>query len=50
METPSRLSRRFEQIRASERGALVTFITAGDPNPSASAHLLQRLPAAGADI
>lgn len=37
-------------MRASGRGALVTFITAGDPNPSASADLLQRLPAAGADI
>ena len=49
-ETPSRLSRKFEQLRANGRGALVTFITAGDPNPSASAHLLQRLPAAGADI
>lgn len=50
MEKASRLSRRFEQVRASGRGALVTFITAGDPNPSASADLLQRLPAAGADI
>ena len=47
---PSRLSTRFEQVRANRRGALVTFITAGDPNPSASANLLQRLPAAGADI
>ena len=47
---PSRLSTRFEQVRARGRGALVTFITAGDPNPSASANLLQRLPAAGADI
>jgi tryptophan synthase alpha chain len=37
-------------VRASGRGALITFITAGDPNPSASAQLLQRLPAAGADI
>ena len=37
-------------MRASGRGALVTFITAGDPNPSASADLLQRLPAAGADV
>ena len=50
VEKASRLSRRFEQVRASGRGALVTFITAGDPNPSASADLLQRLPAAGADI
>ena len=50
VERASRLSRRFEQVRASGRGALVTFITAGDPNPSASANLLQRLPAAGADI
>ena len=50
VERASRLSRRFEQVRASGRGALVTFITAGDPNPSASADLLQRLPAAGADI
>ena len=50
VERSSRLSRRFEQVRASGRGALVTFITAGDPNPSASADLLQRLPAAGADI
>ena len=32
------------------RGGLVTFITAGDPDPDSSFELLRQLPAAGADL
>ena len=46
----SRLSQRLQHVRELNRGALVSFITAGDPDPAISAKLLARLPAAGADI
>jgi tryptophan synthase alpha chain len=45
-----RLTARFESLRTADRAALVTFVTAGDPDPETSAALLARLPAAGADI
>ncbi len=48
MET--RLDRRFADRAAQNRAALVTFITAGDPDPETSARLLQALPGAGADV
>lgn len=46
----SRLARRFAALKAADRAALVTYVMAGDPDPSASRDLLARLPAAGADI
>ncbi len=46
----SRIERRFASLKAAKRGGLVTFITAGDPNYALSLDLLQRLPAAGADV
>ena len=46
----SRISRRFDSLRAEGRAALVTFITAGDPDLATSAKLLAGLPAAGADL
>ena len=46
----SRLSQRLQHVRELNRGALVSFITAGDPDPAISAKLLARLPAAGADV
>ena len=46
----SRLSRRFAAIKAEGRPALVTFITAGDPNYEASREMLFGLPGAGADV
>ena len=46
----SRLSRRFAAVKAEGRPALVTFITAGDPNYEASREMLFGLPGAGADV
>src|ERR1700761_6049065 len=45
----SRLSARFAALAAEKRAALVTFITAGDPDIETSAKILAGLPAAGAD-
>ena len=47
---PQRLSRCFTRVKAQNRAALVTFITAGDPTQNISTQLMQGLPAAGADI
>lgn len=45
-----RLERRFAKAREEHRAALVTFMTAGDPDPDISAQILAGMPAAGADI
>jgi tryptophan synthase alpha chain len=46
----TRIDRRFAELRREGRAALVTFITAGDPDPATSLALLGALPAAGADV
>jgi tryptophan synthase alpha chain len=46
----NRIEARFAALKASGRAGLVTFITAGDPDPATSAEILAGLPAAGADI
>src|SRR5437660_449731 len=46
----TRIDRRFAELKRSGRAALVTFITAGDPDPATSLALLRALPAAGADV
>jgi len=46
----SRLERRFAELAAAGRGGLVTFVTAGDPDPETAYRLLAGLPAAGADV
>jgi tryptophan synthase alpha chain len=46
----SRIDRRFEVLKEQGRAALVTFITAGDPDYDTSRAILQGLPEAGADI
>ncbi|OHC50585.1 MAG: tryptophan synthase subunit alpha [Pseudomonadales bacterium RIFCSPLOWO2_02_FULL_63_210] len=46
----SRLQTRFAELKQQNRAALVTFITAGDPNYAASLTILKGLPAAGADV
>ena len=48
--TTTRIERRFAALRAANRGGLVTFITAGDPDYALSLDLLRQLPAAGADV
>lgn len=45
-----RIERRFADLAAGGRGGLITFITAGDPDPATSQALLNGMPAAGADL
>jgi len=46
----SRLTTAFAQLKQQNRAALITFVTAGDPNYEQSLALLKALPEAGADI
>lgn len=46
----TRIETRFKACAAEGRAALVTFVTAGDPDFDTSLALLKALPAAGADI
>jgi tryptophan synthase alpha chain len=48
--TTSRIERRFASLKSANRGGLVTFVTAGDPNYELSLDLLRQLPSAGADV
>jgi tryptophan synthase alpha chain len=50
MSTTSRIDRRFAELGAQGRKALVTFVTAGDPDYATSEKILTGLPAAGADL
>jgi tryptophan synthase alpha chain len=45
-----RIERRFSTLRQEGRKALVTFVTAGDPDYATSEKILLGLPAAGADL
>lgn len=47
---PERIKRRFAALADEGRAGLVTFITAGDPDPDISAAILKGLPNAGSDI
>jgi tryptophan synthase alpha chain len=46
----SRIERRFAALRAEGRAGLVTYLTAGDPDPDTSLRLFTGLPVAGADL
>ena len=46
----SRIQATFEHLRASNRRALIPFITAGDPNPQLTVPLMHGMVAAGADL
>ncbi len=46
----TRIDRRFAALKAEGRAALVTFVTAGDPDLETSKKILLGLPKAGADI
>jgi tryptophan synthase alpha chain len=50
MSNGSRIDRRFAALRKEGRKALVTFVTAGDPDHATSEKILLGLPAAGADL
>jgi len=45
-----RIAARFRALKDQGRAGLVTFVTAGDPDPRTSLAILKALPAAGADI
>ena len=46
----SRLQSRFAALKQENRAALVTFVTAGDPDYATSLSILKGLPEAGADV
>jgi len=46
----TRIDHRFTELKAAGRAALVTFLTAGDPDPETSLAILRALPKAGADV
>jgi len=46
----TRIDARFAALRVQGRAALVTFLTAGDPDPDTSLAILKALPQAGADV
>lgn len=50
MNHASRLDKRFATLKAENRPALVTYITAGDTSFESSLEILKGLPAAGADV
>ena len=50
MSESSRIEKRFATVKSEGRGALVTFVTAGDPDYDTSLEILKGLPGAGADL
>ena len=46
----TRIDNRFADLKRQGRAALVTFLTAGDPDPETSLAILKALPDAGADV
>lgn len=50
MSNPSRLENCFAALKQQNRPALVSYLTAGDPDAETSRRLLHGLPAAGVDI
>jgi len=46
----TRIDARLQKLKAEGRAALVTFVTAGDPDAETSLAILKALPGAGADI
>ncbi len=50
MKQETRIDRRFRALKVEGRAALVTFVTAGDPDLETSRQILFGLPGAGADI
>lgn len=50
MSGNSRIEKRFADLKAEGRGALVAFVTAGDPDYNTSLEIVKGLPGAGADV
>ncbi len=50
MSAGTRIEARFDALKTEGRAALVTFVTAGDPDYDTSLALVKALPGAGADV
>jgi tryptophan synthase alpha chain len=50
MTSATRIDRRFAALKEEGRPALVTFVTAGDPDHDTSLAIIRALPKAGADV
>jgi len=50
MTSSTRIDRRFAALKEKGRPALVTFVTAGDPDHDTSLAIIKALPKAGADV
>jgi len=46
----TRIGKKFEKLKAEGRGGLITFLTAGDPDPETAKKILFGLPKAGSDL
>ena len=46
----TRIGRRFAELKAEGRSGLVSFLTAGDPNPETASEIMAGLPSAGVDL
>jgi tryptophan synthase alpha chain len=46
----TRIDARFAELKKQDRAAFITFVVAGDPDPSTSLEIIKALPKAGADI
>ena len=46
----SRIKTRFDRLQGQGRKALISYFTAGDPNPNVTVPMMRRLVAAGADV
>jgi tryptophan synthase alpha chain len=50
MSSPSRIDRRFADLKRQGRAAFIAFVTAGDPDGETAKQIVFGLPAAGADL
>jgi tryptophan synthase alpha chain len=50
MTTVGRLEQRLEKVKSENRSALITFLTAGDPDPDTAEKILMGMAQAGADV
>jgi tryptophan synthase alpha chain len=46
----NRIDKRFAELKSANRAAFIPFVTAGDPDMATSLAILEKLPAAGADV
>ena len=50
IQPETRIGRKFAALKIEGRSGLVTFLTAGDPDPATALDILKGLPGAGADL